>query len=105
MKKLMNYYSTTGLEFGGRKIDITNCNVVKMSDHGSEQGAYAPFLDFIKPKSAIISVGENGRGLPALATLAIAQNYVGDSLFRTDEMGTVIFTVKDGSCEISKEKK
>ncbi len=103
--KLMDYYLITGLEFSGRKIDIANCNVLKMSDHGSEEGAYTPFLDFIKPETAIISVGENGRGLPTLAALSNAQNSVGDSLYRTDELGTVTFTVKDGSYEISKEKK
>ena len=103
--KLMSYYLATGLDFGGRKINITDCNVVKMSDHGSKEGAYAPFLDFIKPESAIISVGENGRGLPTLEALSNAQNAVRDGLYRTDELGTVTFTVKNGSYEISKEKK
>ena len=104
-KKLMDYYHITGLEFGGRNIDIAECKIVKMSDHGSEHGAYAPFLDFIKPETAIISVGENGRGLPTLGARSNAQNNVGDSIYRTDELGTVTVTVKDGSYEISKEKK
>ena len=104
-KKLINYYSVSGFEFGGRNIDLTKCDIVKMSDHGSTDGSYTPFWDLMKPKAAIISVGENGRGYPTLAALSNAQNSVGDSLYRTDELGTVTITVKDGRYEISKEKK
>ncbi|MDE6666882.1 MAG: hypothetical protein K2K38_00875 [Clostridia bacterium] len=104
-KKLIDYYNAMHLEFGGRTIDLTKCDIVKMSDHGSTEGAYAPFMDLIKPSTAILSVGENGRGLPTLPSLSNAQNSVGDSLYRTDELGTVTVTVKNGSYEVSKEKK
>ena len=103
--KLINFYNASGFEFGGRKIDLTKCTIVKMSDHGSTDGSYAPFLDLIKPKVAIISVGANGMGLPTLAALSNAQNFVGDNILRTDELGTVTMTVKDGRYETSKEKK
>lgn len=103
-KKLIDYYNVSGLEFGGRTIDITKCDIVKLSDHGSEAGAYAQFTDLIKPEAAIISVGENGRGNPTLAAIANAQNNVGDRLYRTDELGTITVTVKGGKYEISKEK-
>ncbi len=104
-KKLMDYYLVAGFAFNGREIDITKCNVVKTSDHGSDEGTYTPFLDFIKPESGIISVGENGRGLPTLTALSDMHNSIGDNVYRTDELGTVTFTVKDGSYKISKEKK
>ncbi len=104
-KKLISDYNFADIEIGGHKIDLTDCDVLKMSDHGSTEGAYAPFLDLISPHTAIISVGENGRGCPTLAALANAQNYVGDSLYRTDELGTVTVEVKDGNYEIFKEKK
>lgn len=104
-KKLIKYYNQSGFDYGGRVIELTKCDIVKLSDHGSADGSYAPFLDLIKPDTAIISVGENGRGLPTLAALANAQNNVGDELYRTDELGTVTLTVKNGKYEISKEKK
>ena len=104
-RKLINYYNASGFEFGGRKIDLTKCTVVKMSEHGSASGSYTPFMDLIQPEAAIISVGENGRGYPALAALSNAQNFVGNGLYRTDELGTVTLTVQNGRYEISKEKK
>lgn len=104
-KKLIQYYNESGFDYGGRAIDLTKCDIVRLSDHGSADGSYAPFLDLIKPSTAIISVGENERGLPTLAALSNAQNNVGDELYRTDELGTVTVTVKNGRYEISKEKK
>ncbi|MDE7082233.1 MAG: hypothetical protein K2O89_00830 [Clostridia bacterium] len=104
-QKLIEEYNFAGIDVGGRKIDLTACDVVKMSDHGSTEGAFAPFLDLIKPRTAIISVGDNGNGCPTLAALANAQNVVGNSLYRTDELGTVTIEVKDGNYGIFKEKK
>lgn len=104
-KKLIKYYNESGLEFGGRTIDLTKCDIFKMSDHGSAGGSYAPFTDLIKPHTAILSVGENGMGYPALSALVNAQNNVGNNLYRTDESGTVTVTVNNGRYEISKEKK
>jgi len=104
-KKLISNYNFAGIEIGGHTIDLTDCDVLKMSDHGSTEGAYAPFLDLASPHTAIISVGENGRGCPTLSALANAQNCVGNSLYRTDELGTVTVEVKDGNYEIFKEKK
>ena len=103
-KKLINYYNVSGLEFGGRTIDLTKCDILKMSDHGSKEGAFAQFIDLLNPHAAIISVGENGRGNPTLAAIANAQKNVGDELYRTDELGTITVTVKCGNYEISKEK-
>lgn len=104
-EKLMDYYNLTGFEFGGSAIDLTDCDIVKISDHGSKEGECAQFMDFISPDAAIISVGENGNGYPSLPAIASVQRSVGNSLYRTDELGTITIEVKDGNYGIFKEKK
>lgn len=103
--KILKNLELADIEIGGRVIDIKGCDVLKLSDHGSEEGAYAPLSDYLSPKEAVISVGKNGMGYPSLAALANAQNCVGRNIYRTDECGTVTFIVRDGSYEIVKEKK
>lgn len=104
-KKLVETYNLNGIEMGGRQIDLKSCNVVKLSDHGSETGSYAPLLNLAKPQTAIISVGDNGRGYPHLDALSNAQNVVGRNIFRTDECGNITVTVENGAYGVSKEKK
>lgn len=104
-KKLVTAYSDgIGFDFYGQTVDITSCSVIRVADHGSDDGTYAPLYDLIKPETAIISVGENGRGCPSLSALGDAYNYVKDRLYRTDEDGTVTVTVKNGNLEVFKEK-
>lgn len=103
-QKILNNIEIGDVEMGGRKIDLKNCAVLKLSDHGSSEGAFAPLSDFLSPNEAIISVGENGMGYPSLAALANAQNVVGSHVYRTDECGTVTVAVKDGNYELRKEK-
>lgn len=104
-EKLVNSYSDgIGLDFYGKAVDITNCSIIRVADHGSDDGTYAPLYDLIKPETAIISVGENGRNCPALSAMSDAQNYVKDKLYRTDESGTVTVTVNKGTYEVLKEK-
>lgn len=103
-KKILKNAELGAMEINGRTIDLTSCTVLKLSDHGSAEGAFAPLSDFLSPKAAIISVGENGTGCPSLAALSNAQNAVGSQIYRTDECGTVTITVNGGNYEISKEK-
>ncbi|MBD5584666.1 MAG: hypothetical protein HDQ88_06255 [Clostridia bacterium] len=100
-ERLVNAYSD---DIGLDTVDITNCSIIRVADHGSDDGTFAPLYDLIKPETAIISVGENGRNCPALSAVSDAYAYVKDKLYRTDEDGTVTVTVNKGTYEVLKEK-
>jgi competence protein ComEC len=65
--------------------------VLKVSHHGSKYATSSEFLDAVKPKTAIISVGKNnsyGHPNPELLQRLISR---GISIFKTSEKGDIIF--------------
>lgn len=83
---------------GGHTVQLENCNVLKVANHGNKNSAYTPFYELIKPEVAVISVGKNGQGCPSQEAMSNAINYTGEEkLYRTDIHGTVTIEVtKDG---------
>jgi competence protein ComEC len=71
-------------------------DVLKIAHHGSVTSTSREFLEIIKPRYAIISVGEeNDYGHPHPATLERLK--FGDSkIFRTDEDGDILITSDGG---------
>ncbi len=71
-------------------------DVLKIGHHGSQYSSTKEFLDIVKPKYGVISVGENNSyGHPTKETL----NKLTDrniKIYRTDIDGTIIFT-SDGN--------
>jgi competence protein ComEC len=65
-------------------------DVLKVAHHGSSTSSTEPFLDAVRPRLAVISVGAaNLYGHPDPATLrALAK--VGAQVLRTDKLGTVV---------------
>lgn len=103
-RKIINS-AKVGFEINGRTLNIAGCSVLKVPDHGSAAASYGELYDFFKPKAAIISVGENGYKSPSVQALSGAYQASGGNLYRTDEDGTVTFTVSSGDFKIEKEKK
>lgn len=103
--KLIDNYSFNDIYILGNKVDLSSCDVLKLSDHGSSSSAYSKFTDLLDPSTAIISVGENRRGNPDSLAISNIQKHVGEKVFRTDEFGTVIVSVSGGSYKTFKEKK
>lgn len=69
-------------------------DVLKLGHHGSSTASSYNFLDYLKPRYAIISVGENNRfGHPHFETLQNLSKLKLETL-RTDEKGTIVFTSK-----------
>lgn len=65
------------------------CDVLKVAHHGSASSSSTAFLDAADPSYAIVSVGANGYGHPAQATLdELARRNI--PVFRTDNDGSVI---------------
>jgi competence protein ComEC len=64
--------------------------ILKVAHHGSEDAGLAPLLRMLRPRMAVVSVGEhNDYGHPAPSTIAVLAHFPGLSLYRTDEDGQV----------------
>ena len=66
-------------------------DVLKVGHHGSDYSSTAAFLSKVKPKYAIISVGNNSYGHPTPEALTRLDD-VGAKIYRTDEVGTIVVT-------------
>ena len=80
------------------KYNLANIDVLKVGHHGSKTSSSKEFIDEIKPKYAIISVGENNRyGHPNKEVL----NNLSDSkIYRTDQDGSIMFEIKNNKLQI-----
>lgn len=73
-----------------------DCDVLKVSHHGSKSSTTDLLLDKASPSVAVISCGKNNDyGHPHAKTLnkLLERNII---LYRTDKQGTIILSVKDG---------
>lgn len=65
--------------------------ILKAGHHGSKTSSSAAFIDFVKPKHAVISVGKKNKFKhPSPSTLTKFINR-GVPIYRTDRLGAVIF--------------
>lgn len=79
-------------------------DVLKVAHHGSKTSSSEKFLNQAKPEIAIISAGPNNSyGLPTNIVLERLKN-IGATIYRTDELGTIILTSDGNSNEIKTEK-
>lgn len=78
---------------GGQLADGT-VELLKVPHHGSKTGMTSAFLDWLKPKLAVISIGKNAYGHPSAEALQLLATYA-TQVLRTDEAGD-IEVVSDG---------
>jgi len=89
-------------ELIGKHADL-RADVLKVSHHGSKYATTLEFLEKVKPKDSVISVGKNNRyGHPAEETLdRLSSKEV--RVLRTDELGDIeYFCKKESNCILSK---
>ena len=80
------------------KYNLTDIDVLKVGHHGSKTSSSKDFIDEINPKYSIISVGKNNRyGHPNKEAL---NNLKNSKIYRTDEDGSVMFTIKNNKLKI-----
>lgn len=83
---------------------LNKTEVLKVSHHGSKYGSAKEFLEVLRPKLAIISVGgKNNYGHPNGDTLMRLEE-VGTKILRTDTMGTVSLMTDGKTLEVFREK-
>jgi beta-lactamase superfamily II metal-dependent hydrolase len=77
--------------------------LLKMGHHGSRTSSTDAWLAAVKPSIAIISCGkDNSYGHPHAEAIARIKPYVGDLIYRTDLLGSIVF-VSDGEVFIYQE--
>ena len=80
------------------KYNISDIDVLKVGHHGSKTSSDKKFIDKIKPKYSIISVGKNNRyGHPNKEVLDTL-NY--SKIYRTDQDGSIMLKIKNNKLEI-----
>jgi competence protein ComEC len=79
-------------------------DVLKVGHHGAKTSTSTAFLNAVKPKYAVISVGKNSYGHPTkevLNRLKAAKVTV----YRTDQKGTIVFTSNGSKLSLKTEKR
>ena len=80
------------------KYNLKDIDVLKVGHHGSKTSSSNEFVNEIKPKYLIISVGKNNRyGHPNKEVLNNLEN---SKIYRTDQDGTIMFKTKKVKLEI-----
>ncbi|MCI6931575.1 MAG: DNA internalization-related competence protein ComEC/Rec2 [Tenericutes bacterium] len=80
------------------RYNIPNIDVLKVGHHGSKTSSSKSFINKIKPKYSIISVGKNNRyGHPNKEVL---NNLDHSKIYRTDEDGSIMFKIKNNKLKI-----
>ena len=88
----------------GRPLKSGPVLVLKVTHHGSNTSSTPLFLSRFPPKIAVIQVGaDNPYGHPTPETLDRLQR-TGAKIFRNDEHGDVIVTIKEGKVEVAVTK-
>jgi competence protein ComEC len=94
---LASYRSTDVLLTADAESDVTSrlplrrVEILKVAHHGSEDAGLPDLLRVLRPRIAVISVGEgNDYGHPRPETIATLESSPGLTTFRTDEDGRVV---------------
>ena len=78
--------------------NISNIDVLKVGHHGSKTSSSKSFINKIKPKYSIISVGKNNRyGHPNKEVLDTLND---SKIYRTDQDGSIMFKIKNDKLQI-----
>ena len=80
------------------KYNLQNIDILKVGHHGSNTSSSKFFINNIKPKYAIISVGKNNRyGHPKSSVLDTLSN---SKIYRTDLDGSIMFKINNNKLKI-----
>lgn len=84
--------------YEGVGASLCDLDVLKVSHHGSADASSMDFLDYTKPKTAVISCGANNLYGHPNAVVLSRLNEVKAEVYRTDVQGNIVITISaDGS--------
>lgn len=80
------------------KYNLKDITILKVGHHGSNTSSSEVFINYIKPKYSIISVGKRNRfGHPKKEVLETLKN---TKIYRTDYNGSILFKIKNNRFQI-----
>jgi len=80
------------------KYNLSDIDILKVGHHGSKTSSSKEFVNMIKPKYSVISVGKNNRyNHPNKEVLENLQN---SKIYRTDQNGSIMFKIKNNKLKI-----
>jgi len=80
------------------KYTLPDIDVLKVGHHGSKTSSGKDFINEIKPKYSIISIGKNNRyGHP---NKEILSNLEDSKIYRTDKEGSIMFKIKNNKLKL-----
>lgn len=85
------------------KKQTLRADVLKVGHHGAKTSTSSTFLNVVKPKYAILSVGKNSYGHPTSEVVTNLKRVKATTL-RTDKNGTIIITGNGSSYAVKKSK-
>ena len=107
----IDYYNNSFLFMGDAEVlseeEITNdvqADVIKVGHHGSDSSSSLEFLNKVKPKYAVISVGTNNQYNHPYDSILSRYESIGAQVYRTDLYGTIVATSDGTNINITKEK-
>ena len=74
---------------------LSSTEILKVGHHGSETSSSLEFLQYLQVKEAVVSCGKNNPYDHPREKVLRNLSAVGADLYRTDENGTVVVSVKD----------
>ncbi len=81
------------------KYKLRNIDILKVGHHGSKTSSSKLFIETIKPKHSVISVGEKNRfGHPSSEVLEVLNE---SKIYRTDLDGTIMFKISKDEMVVS----
>jgi competence protein ComEC len=75
-------------QYTGLPVLNNPVEILKVPHHGSKTGMTSAFIDWVKPKIAVISVGKNSYGHPSKEAVDMLQS-IGSRVVRTDQGGDI----------------
>ncbi len=98
-EKLVGEYKIDSgiFDAGAYKVELNKTDVLKVACHGADTASSAEFLSLLGAKTAIVSCGLNAK--PSKNTVARLAS-AGAEVHRTDEAGSTVVSVKNGSYEV-----
>jgi competence protein ComEC len=78
-------------------------NVIKVPHHGSKTSSLAAWTKSLKPKLAVIQVGDNHYGHPAAEVIKLYQNQ-GAQVYRNDLSGNIVITADGKNYTVKVDK-
>lgn len=85
------------------KKQTLRADVLKVGHHGAKTSTSSTFLNMVKPKYAVLSVGKNSYGHPTSEVVTNLKR-VKVTTLRTDKNGTIIITGNGSSYAVKKSK-